>query len=281
MKEEDVIKYPKLKYLHESPYEGRELLGKLIYWEEKRDGSNCRCFLDDKNNIQFGSRNLIPPSQDILASIINSGYMKPLANALYVEKYQWNHNIIIFFELLQKGISPTRTEKHERDELVIFDIYDTNSGWWNYSRVYQFCYQWNLPIVKLWAVTSHSAIEQLKRQVEKMLNRAKKEKREGVVFKTYGGERSVFFKARLDVPNLRDVEVEIERESPQYPELPRAEIMNEIQKVLEELGPEQFKDKKVAMPLIAQYVSAECKARYYSVPKKLYSYYLEKLSELN
>jgi len=47
MKEEDVIKYPKLKYLHESPYGGRELLGKLIFFEEKRDGSNIRCFLDE------------------------------------------------------------------------------------------------------------------------------------------------------------------------------------------------------------------------------------------
>jgi len=114
-----------------------------------------------------------------------------------------------------------------------------------------------------------------------MLNRAKEEGREGVVFKTYGREESLFFKVRIDVPDFKEVEVNIEKEPPQYPELPKAEIMNEIQKVLEELGPEQFKDKKVAMPLIAQYVSAECKARYCSVPKKLYSYYLEKLSELN
>jgi len=53
MKEEDVIKYPKLKYLHESPYGGRELLGKLIFFEEKRDGSNIRCFLDEISSFSL------------------------------------------------------------------------------------------------------------------------------------------------------------------------------------------------------------------------------------
>ena len=38
MRSEEVIKYPKLGYLRESPYGGRELVGKLIFWEEKRDG---------------------------------------------------------------------------------------------------------------------------------------------------------------------------------------------------------------------------------------------------
>ena len=34
------------------------------------------------------------------------------------------------------------------------------------------------------------------------------------------------------------------------------------------------------MPLIAQYVAAEAKARMCSVPKGLYSYYLEKIGEI-
>jgi len=98
MRIEDVIKYPKLKYIYESPSEGRELLGKLVFFQEKRDGSNMRAFLDDDNNIQFGSRNLIPPSQDLIASVFNTGYVDTLKEALYTEKHQWNHNIIIFFE---------------------------------------------------------------------------------------------------------------------------------------------------------------------------------------
>jgi len=165
--------------------------------------------------------------------------------------------------------------------LVVFDIYSLRHGWWSYSRVYQFCYQWKLPVVSLWSVTSHSTIEKLEQQIDKMLNVAKSKNREGVVFKSYENGKGIFFKARIDVPDFKEIEVNIEKKPPQYPELPKAEIMSEIQRVLEELGPEQFKDKKKAMPLIAQYVSAECKARYCSVPKKLYSYYLEKLSELN
>jgi len=281
MKGKDVIKYPKLKYLHESPYEGRELLGRLIYWEAKYDGSNIRCFLDEHDEIHFGSRNLITASPDLMRSIYNTGYVDILKEALFTEKHQWNNEIIIFFELLQRGKSPTRIECYERDDLVVFDIYSLRDGWWSYPRVYQFCYQWKLPVVSLWSVTSHSTLEKLEQHKEKMLERAKNENKEGVVFKSYEDGKGIFFKARIDVPDFKDIEVNIEKESPQYPELPKAEIMNEIQKVLEELGPEQFKDKKVAMPLIAQYVSAECKARYYSVPKKLYSYYLEKLSELN
>jgi len=281
MKTEDVIKYPKLKYMYESPSGGRELLGKLIFFQEKRDGSNMRAFLDDDDNIQFGSRNLIPPSQDILVSIFNTGYVDTLKEALYTEKYQWNHNIIIFFELLQKGISPARVEKHEKDDIAVFDIYDIENGWWSYNRVYQFCYQWKLPIVKLWAVTSHSTIKKLENQISKMLSRAKDEGREGVVFKTYEGGKGTFFKARLDTPDMKKVEIDIDKNNPKLPELPKAEIMNEIQKVLEELGPDQFRDKKVAMPLIAQYVAAECKARYCSTPKRLYSYYQKKLKEIS
>jgi len=57
--------------------------------------------------------------------------------------------------------------------------------------------------------------------------------------------------------------------------------MNEIQKVLDEIGLEQFRDKKIAMPLIAQYVATEAKARMCSLPKGLYSYYQRKIKELN
>ena len=31
MKIDEIIKYPKLGYLRESPYNGRELLGKLVF----------------------------------------------------------------------------------------------------------------------------------------------------------------------------------------------------------------------------------------------------------
>jgi len=110
---------------------------------------------------------------------------------------------------------------------------------------------------------------------------AREEGREGVVYKTYEGGKKISYKARLDVPDMKRVEVDIDPERPKLPELPEAEIMNEIQKVLEELGLEQFRDKKVAMPLIAQYVAAECKARYCSTPKGLYTYYLKKLEEVN
>jgi len=280
MKTDEVIKYPKLGYLRESPHNGRELLGKLIFFEEKRDGSNIRCFIDENDNLQFGSRNKIPASDDIIKSIKNTGYDTILRTALYTEKYQWNHDIIVFFELLQKGNSPSRIEYHEKDDIAVFDIYDINEGWWNYTRIYQFCYQWKLPVVKLWAVSSYSTIERLEKQIEKMLDRAREEDREGVVFKSYEGGKAYFFKDRLDIPHEKDIEINIDKDTPEYPELPRAEVMNEIQKVLDEIGYEQFRDKKIAMPLIARYVVAEAKRRMCSVPKGLYSYYLEKLKEI-
>ncbi len=280
MRIEEVIKYPKLGYLKESPYGGRELLGKLIFFEEKRDGSNIRCFIDENDNLQFGSRNKIPASDDLLKSIKNTGYDATLRSALYTEKYQRNHDIIIFFELLQKGKSPSRIEYHEKDDIAVFDIYDINEGWWKYTRIYQFCYRWKLPVVKLWAVSSHSTIEKLEKQIEKMLDRAKKENREGVVFKSYESGKAYFFKDRLDIPHEKDIEINIDKDTPKYPELPKAEIMNEIQKVLDEIGLERFRDKKIAMPIIARYVAAEAKARMCSVPKGLYSYYLEKIKEI-
>jgi len=217
----------------------------------------------------------------LLKSIKNTGYDAILRTALYTEKYQWNHDIIVFFELLQKGKSPSRIEYHEKDDIAVFDIYDINEGWWNYTRVYQFCYQWRLPVVRLWAVSSHSTIEKLEKQIEKMLDRAKKENREGVVFKSYESGRAYFFKDRLDISHEKNIEINIDKDIPKYPELPEAEVMNEIQKVLDEIGLEQFRDKKIAMPLIAQYVATEAKARMCSLPKGLYSYYQRKIKELN
>ena len=113
-----------------------------------------------------------------------------------------------------------------------------------------------------------------------MLDRAKKENREGVVFKSYESGKAYFFKDRLDIPHEKDIGNNIDKDTPAYPELSEAEVMNEIQKVLDEIGLERFRDKKIVMPLIAQYVAAEAKARMCSVPKRLYLYYLEKLKEI-
>ncbi|MCK4258059.1 MAG: hypothetical protein KAX49_03725 [Halanaerobiales bacterium] len=280
MKIEEVIKYPKLSYSLGLYPDQRVVLGKLLFWTEKVDGSNCRCFINEKEEIQFGSRNLLIAGKGLLESIQDSGYVSTLKECLVESKEKWNSNLIIFFEILQKGKSPTRTEFHDKSDIRVFDIYSLEVGWLNYTKVHQICYQYKLPIVDLWGISNHVSLKTLNKFEANMLRLAKKKGREGVVAKHYHGFESLFFKCRLDVPQLDRVKIYKEDGRIELPSLPKAEVMNEVQKVLDDIGIDKFKDVKITMPLIAQYVSRESRLRLCSNPKNLYSYYLERLEYL-
>lgn len=68
--------------------------------------------------------------------------------------------------------------------------------------------------------------------------------------------------------------------NPQLPPLPDSEIYGAIDKVLADYGMDFLRDKRQAMPKVAEYVQYECKKHLCSLPKgsPLYSFYMTYLA---
>ena len=281
--ENQLPKYPELNriaLLYPSP---QVMLGEEIYWTEKRDGSQLRIVLID------GELKIATHHQDAASEQFRE-YFKQTEQAVGVEELLRDSNglcvnpaanfdigMVVFGELLFKGKSPARFEYHEKYEFVIFDIWARRDNrFLPYNSVFQYAYHYSLPVVECWAMTRHIDLESLYAYRDEMLVLAKEKEREGVVLKNYHSQ--VFAKEKLDIPIIPRIKIEDGR--PHNPQLPDSEVFGSIAKVHADLG-ESFLDKKIAMPLIAQYVSEEQKKHLCSKPaQNLFSYYQKYIEEL-
>jgi len=276
------IKYPELNPIIRMKPNPEILLGEEIFWQEKRDGSNIGVYLDDKGDIQLRSRNLPKASNDFYEAFERTGVKESVKELIEYNKETYREEFIVFGELLMKGKSPTKTEFHEKDEFIVFDIYSTKTNnFIPYILTYQHCYQNNLPIVELYGISKHRTLESLLEFRDEMLEEAKERGREGVVGKTYRkNEKYRYFKERLDLPKIEKKPRMIEEGKIILPPLPESEILGALDKVLVDIGFERFKDVKEAMPLFARYVSDECKKHNCECRDKLYPYYKRRLEEM-
>ena len=271
-----IPKYPELDRiinLYPSPH---IMLGEEIYWTEKRDGSQLRIALID-GKLQISTHH-----QDE-ASEMFQNYFKQTEQASAVEVLlkdsngfcdnpmaDFNIGAVVFGEFLSKGGSPARFEMHDKHEFIIFDIYSQkDERFLPYNAIYQMAYHYGLPVVECWALTRHIDLESLMCYRDEMLILAKEKGREGVVLKNYHNQ--IFAKEKLDVPIIP--RIKIEEGQPINPQLPDSEVMGAIAKAQADLG-ESFIDKRIAMPLIAKYVSEEQAKHLCSKPtNNLFSYY--------
>lgn len=256
------------------------LLGHIIYWQEKRDGSNMGVYLTGEGDLALRSRNRDRASESFHRIFLETEEAENVKELLISMRDVWNDECVIFGELLTKGKSPTRTEMHEKHEFVVFDIWSSKTGGFlPYTLVYQHCYHFGIPIVELYATSQHTTLETLLTFRDMMLEIAKKNGREGVVGKTYEkGTMYQYFKEKLDTPKLEKLPSHIEDGRPIYPPLPVSEILGALDKALVDLGLTDFKDISKAMPLFAKYVGIECGKHNCRKPKSnLFSYYKVKL----
>jgi hypothetical protein len=271
----EIPKYPELNriaLLYPNP---RILLGEEIYWTEKRDGSQLRVSFD-------GELHIATHHQDDASAQFKQCFLDTEQSAKVIEflkdtngfpvspNCDFNFGAIVFGELLVKGKSPARFETHEKHEFVVFDIYSQkDSRFLPYNNVYQQCYHYQLPIVKCWGMTQHETEESLYKTRDEILEIAKTEGREGTVLKNYHSQ--IFAKEKLDTPKIEHVK--IESGLPKLPPLPDSEALGAVAKAHADLG-ESFADKRVAMPLIAKYISEEQDKHLCSKPaNNLFSYY--------
>lgn len=270
---------PNIQHLKPGP---QILLGKQLNWQEKRDGSCIRTMLDDKGELLISSRN-----QDFASAGFRAAFGRT-DEALKVGvllKENWgilpmpfacdfNFKPIVFGELLTKGKSPTRIELHEKDEYVVFDIWDSKaSRFLTYTQVHQICHHYDLLVVKLIGQSQHSTLEELYAFKDKMLEACKILGREGTVVKTFDGDTEVYAKAKNDTPQIEKIPREYDRDAPQLPPLLDGDILGAINRVHVDAGDKMW-DKAYIMPIIAKTVNEEAKKHLAQPPGTLYKYYL-------
>lgn len=274
--------YPEISNLLNMKPTPRILLGQKLFWTYKMDGSNICIWLED-GEVKISSRRMKEASDDLKALVKRTEEYKKI-----IELLRENPFFIVYVEACKKGRSVTKIELYERDTLFMFDIYDREKEkFLYYVVVYQHGYHYKIPVVELYAETKHNSIKDLLRFKKKALEYCKENNIEGMVIKAYKipeeiknwrqvkhGLLQAKVKLDIPIPKVR----KSSRKEPIYPPIPRVEIMGAIDKVWQELGNEDFRDIKKAMPLVARAVAEECKKHLYSNSKqKLFVFYQEYL----
>ena len=285
------IKYPHLERIMNLKPNPSILLGQRIYWTVKRDGSNLGAYIDNEGNLQLRSRNMLTASLDFYAAFRQVAHCNAVKEMI-LNARDYGDDYVVFGELLLKGLSPTRIEKHENHDFIVFDIWsEKEQRFLNYNKVYQECYHFDIPVVELWGTCKLSKLDDIFDFRDTMIERAKEESKEGVVGKVWAklpwnsgkdagvGRDIIYFKEKQDLPDLRRIPNKEDNGKIVLPVLPDSEIYGAVDKAYVDLG-EDFKEIRKAMPLIAQYVNKECRNHNCSAPRNLLQYYKQRLQDI-
>lgn len=279
--------YPHFSYIKNLRPRPEILLGREMYWTEKRDGSCLGISLTTDDEWLIRSRKREIAANDLKAAFFASeqdSYVKELI----LHGREFRDDYIVFGEIMTPGKSPARFETHEDYEFAVFDIMQASTGdFLTYPAVYQRCYQSGVPVVELYSKSQHFSMENLMDFRDKMLERCKDMGREGVVAKTWDlvdnlkavghNENYIYVKEKLDSiqPDLI-TDRDIVGTRPILPPLPESEIYTAIVSIKEDLG-EDFSNPKIAMPLIVKAVNTESEKHCCEYVKNIFKYYQESL----
>lgn len=182
------VKYLDLESLRRLRNEGRELLGKRIDWEEKRDGECTSLMMGENETWIISSHNQEIADDDIKNRFMATPEFPKLQDLLITEYSQYGKNYISYGELL-KTVSPTRIERNKKHiHWIMFDIYDFNEKrYLNYEQLYKLAYDYHIPVVRRLTQSIPKDMYDLNISVENMLKWCKRHRREGVVLKVFNG----------------------------------------------------------------------------------------------
>jgi hypothetical protein len=262
-------RYLDLEPIRRLKCEGRELIGKEIYIQEKRDGENVSIWLNDKLEPHVSSHNLV----DASAGIINRFKATPeyaKAVQLLTDETDYQNHLILYGELL-KTTSPTRIEpKRKHTHWILFDIYDlAQNKYLSYNAVYQKAYHYKIPVVRVLEFCRPTSTEELEAIVKLHLKWCKRHRREGIVGKDYANQ--LFFKEKIDLPDMPKLAREHRL---QLPVMPQERILRALQHAYDEVGKENWVNKSVAMPVVAKHIGLEAQEHNYSAPRNCYWFYI-------
>ena len=270
-------KYFDLEPIKRLKNEGRELLGKRITLTEKRDGENVSIWLGDDGQIHVSSHNLEVASEDIINRLKTTREFERIVDFLKSEK-QFNRTYIAFGELMNRT-GPTRIERpKKRVQWIIFDIFDvTEERYIEYTMVYQKAFHFKIPVVKVIDEFIPCSLEELESKIVEVKKWCKRHAREGIVGKCYSDQ--IMFKEKIDLPKLPKLP-KIQRNQVTYPPMPEDRILRALQHAFDEIGEENWKNVKIAMPIVAKHFEVEAKEHNFCVPRTMYQLYLNASLEL-
>ena len=261
-------KYSDLEPVRRLRNEGRELYGQRVLLTEKRDGENVSLWLDEDKNVRISSRRQENAEEDI-QSRMKSTPEYPKVVELLNDEYQGN--IVVYGELL-KTVGPTRIEPRRKHiHWILFDVYDIDAErYMPFNWVHQLAYHYKIPIVRIVDEFIPMSEGELFAKIEEAKAWCRRHRREGIVGKDYSNQ--VFFKEKIDLPKRPKLKQTQKR--PEYPPMPEDKIIRALQHAFDEVGEENWKDVKIAMPIVARHIAAEAEEHNYDRPRNIYSYYV-------
>jgi hypothetical protein len=268
MNSEIWCKYYELEPIRRLRNEGRELIGKTLTLTEKRDGENVSVWLDEKGEVKFSSHNLCEASEDIVNRFkVTAEYHK--TELLLKTELNFHKEYVLYGELL-KEVGPTRIEpKRKKVSWVLFDAWEvTEKRYISYTQLYQLAYHYKIPIVRVTGFVVPTSIEDLEDTIKNQLKWCKRHRREGIVGKDY--ENQVFFKEKIDLPKLPKIPRQPQL---QFPPMPQERIIRALQHAYDEVGAGNWKNVKVAMPIVAKHIAVEAKEHNFNAPRNMYQLY--------
>lgn len=272
------VRYPHIPILTTNPRLKRKLLGLRLYFTLKDDGQNVtiwkrrKKYCKKKTELVISSHNQEIAAKDITARVINAPEYP-----IILKLIEDNPTFRVVVEEVAKGASITGIRRYEKDSLIVVDIFDTAlNNYLPYTIVYQHCYHYKLPVVKLYATTRHRTITDLNKFIHHVLEYcdAVKDygKDEGVVVKTFNEDGEyIQAKVKLDLPS--PIVERIREGPPKLPQIPKSEIMGAISHTEADFG--LTGEPAHDMPLIAKAVSEECRRHLYSSRGNLFVFYKE------
>jgi len=265
-------KYSDLEPVKRLRNEGRELIGKVVLFTEKRDGENVSIWLDKDDAIRVSSHNLEKADDNIVNRFMNTPEYRKACELLFNER-EYNKNWVLYGELL-KGISPTRIEPRRKHiHWVLFDMRNMETGKFaDYSYVYQMGYHFKIPVVNTVGEILVESVEHLQSVVAGALKWCRRHRREGVVGKCYGDD--IFFKEKIDLPKRPKFD-RPQKSQIQLPEMPPEKVFRALQHAYDEIGADNWLNKAVAMPAAVKHINVEAIEHNYSPPKNIYQYYID------
>lgn len=264
MLEENWNIYKDLEPIRRLRNEGRELLGKTLTLTEKRDGENVSVWLKPDGELGISSHSLCEAAPDITNRFkATNEYRK--AKALLESELGFHHEYILYGELL-KEVATRIEPRHKKLQWILFDAWDCElKRYVSYTQLYQMAYHYKIPIVKVVDFFIPTNEEELIAKIAALMKWCKRHRREGIVGKDY--ENQVFFKEKIDLPKLPKLP-----KQPQItlPSMPQEKRIRALQHAFDEVGEANWKDTKIAMPIVAKHFSVEAKEHNYGPVKDMY-----------
>ena len=265
-------KYTNLERHNQLRNEGRELLGEHIIYTVKRDGENVSLWLNEDKEVIISSHRQETADSNIQSRMKATPEYDRVVELLNDE---YSGNIVVYGELL-KTVSPTRIEPRRKHlHWILFDVWDcVDERYLPYNLVYQLAYHYRIPVVEIVDEHQPMSMTELTDKIDEMKKWCRRHRREGVVGKVHNSKEGVqiFFKEKIDLPKRKKLDKENQNQS-HYPPMPEEKILRALLHAFNEVGEENWRKVKIAMPVVARHVSTEAREHNYNVPKNIFSYY--------